>query len=78
MSTRKFYKIRVDGGDIASVRGYLNDPEVEKLAQRCNDAGVALSLESLEPAVGLEQVLEELDEVTAWSIKDVLERREAR
>lgn len=76
MSDRKLYKIRVDGDDIASVRGYLDDAEVETLTRRCRDAGVDLSVEQLEPAVGLEQVLEEADEVTTWSIDDVLKRRE--
>ena len=75
MADRKFYKIRADGDDIASVRGYLNDAEVEELTHRCNDAGVELSIEQSDPAVGLEKVLEETDEVTTWSIGDVLKRR---
>jgi hypothetical protein len=72
---RTLYKIRVQGDDTATVRGYLNDAERLALVDRCARAAVECSIELEKYPVGLDEVLDEQDWGTAHDIRSILDRR---
>lgn len=72
----KFYRIRVEGDDLATVVGILSNEDVEALTERCRKAEVDLILEPVDIPYGLDAVLDTQDESRAQDIRSILERRE--